>query len=371
MGKKLTTFEFIEKAKKIHGDKYDYSKVNYTGTKNNIIIICPIHGKFEQFPNNHLNNNGCQYCGHIRKGQSLKRDLLFFIKKSNNIHNNKYCYDNVNYINLATNIIIICPVHGPFNQSPKNHIYAKQGCPKCTKKFQKLTHANFIRNNMLFDYFYSIENLQYTKHILIKCKKHNKIFKQTPKNHILGKIGCSMCMHESRINKHKEKFITTSNKIHNNKYDYSKIIYINSYTNVEIICPIHGSFWQLPKVHKNKKCNCPECLQLSKGELFIQSYCINNNIKNKKQKTFDNCKNKIKLRFDFYLEELNICIEYDGEQHFKPILFFGGKESFKKIQINDNIKTKFCKDNNIKLIRFNYKQTENEIKEILNEITIK
>lgn len=100
-------------------------------------------------------------------------------------------------------------------------------------------------------------------------------------------------------------------------------------------------------------------------ENYIEKLLLENNIIYNKQKTFDGCKYKNKLKFDFYLPRYNICIEFDGIQHFKPIRFFGGKKSFELQKIKDGIKNRYCLDNGIKLIRFNYLQDHEEIKEKL------
>ena len=85
---------------------------------------------------------------------------------------------------------------------------------------------------------------------------------------------------------------------------------------------------------------------------------------------FEDCSHKKKLSLDFFLPDYKICIEYDGEQHFRPVNYFGGLESFERQIIRDKIKNEFCNENQIKLIRFNYKQTLNKIEMLLNEIQI-
>ncbi len=162
-----------------------------------------------------------------------------------------------------------------------------------------------------------------------------------------------------------EQFIKKANKIHNNKYDYSLVDYIDCKTKVKIICPIHGVFEQNPYTHYKRKCGCPNC-RSSKGELKVQKYLKKNKISFIREKTFDDCRHLLPLPFDFYLPDHNICIEYDGEQHFKEIKSWGGNEYLEKIKKRDKIKTKFCKDNNIPLIRISYKE-QNDIIKILNE----
>ena len=128
---RLTTEAFIEKAKKIHGDKYDYSKVEYTNNRTKVCIICPEHGEFWQTPLVHLAGRGCYECGRIKTIQSITSNNENFIAKAKKIHGDKYDYSKVEYEHNARKVSIICPIHGVFRQSPNNHLQGN-GCPKCT-----------------------------------------------------------------------------------------------------------------------------------------------------------------------------------------------------------------------------------------------
>lgn len=117
----------------------------------------------------------------------------------------------------------------------------------------------------------------------------------------------------------------------------------------------HGEFKQSPDHHINRKHGCPRCNE-SKGENEIRSILDLNKIKYINQYKFPDCKNKNELPFDFYLPDSNTCIEFNGIQHYKPVLYFGGIDKFKQQQINDNIKKEYCKNNNIKLIIIRYNE---------------
>lgn len=119
--------EFIEKAKLIHGDKYDYSLVDYVKSSQNVIIICPIHGEFQQTPNHHLRGSGCKQCGRVRTRNSVED----FVEKARAVHGNKYDYSKVEYTSVHNKVTIICPIHGEFQQTPHSHVTNKQGCPVC------------------------------------------------------------------------------------------------------------------------------------------------------------------------------------------------------------------------------------------------
>jgi hypothetical protein len=279
---------FIVKAKKVHGDKYVYSKVDYTNNKIRVIITCPKHGDFLQTPNNHLSGKGCRHCGNEQK-KLYTSNTEEFIKKSQKIHGNKYDYSEVNYHNCKLPITIFCPNHGPFHQTPNGHLNGS-GCPECVRDSQT---------------------------------------------------------------SNTEEFIQKSVKLHGNKYDYSKVDYQGALNKVTINCLIHGDFDQTPNDHL-RGCGCSSCFE-SKGEKHIATILNSNNIQFIRQKSFDECRGKSNpLRFDFFLPELNVLIEYDGQQHFKPIDYFGGEKSLKKQQHLDTIKNKFASDNNILLIRVPY-----------------
>jgi len=346
--------KFIEKSNLIHSNKYDYSLVDYKNNKTKVKIICPIHGIFEQTPYHHIcRKQGCSKCS-----KKYKPNTKEFIDKCLKIHENRYDYSLVDYKNNKTKIKIICPIHGIFEQTPNNHINLKQKCPFCEKNIptteEFINECKKIHENR---YDYSLVDYKNNKtKIKIICPIHG-VFEQYPYAHLKKKQGCNLCYKKNMFDDI-YTFIEKSNLIHNNKYDYSLTNYINSKTKVKIICPKHGVFEQIPNDHINGS-GCPKCKE-SIGEKIIRDILDWKNVFYQCQKSFDNCKNINKLTFDFYLPKYNICIEYDGEQHYKPIEFFGGSISLKKQKIRDGIKTRFCKENDIKLIRIGYNENINE-----------
>lgn len=289
-----------------------------------------------------------------------------FIKRSSIIHNNQYDYSIVDYIDNKTKIKIICPIHGIFEQTPHAHLNG-QKCPKCqdTKK-TNLDFKQISKNKHNNYYDYSLVNYINNKtKVNIICPKHG-IFKQRPDDHLNGH-GCIKCSGKLRNNL--KDIISKSNEIHNNLYNYDKSIYINNKTKMIVTCPKHGDFKVTPNNHINKKSGCPKCKE-SIGERTIRLFLEDNNIKYIIQKRFKNCKYKLSLPFDFYLMDYNICIEYDGIQHFKSLKIFGGDKRLNEQKIKDNIKNNYCLNNNIKLYRISYKDDINiklnEIKKGLN-----
>ena len=149
--KRMTTEEFVKRAKAVHGDKYDYSKVEYVNQTTKVCIICPEHGEFWQTPNGHLEGKGCYECGRDRTVSSLFSNTEEFITKAKAIHGDKYDYSKVNYKHNQKKVCVICPKHGEFWVTPNNHIGAsnKCGCPKCRmSKLEEFVSELLNRNSI-------------------------------------------------------------------------------------------------------------------------------------------------------------------------------------------------------------------------------
>jgi very-short-patch-repair endonuclease len=227
-----------------------------------------------------------------------------FINRCCEIHGNKFDYTNTIYKNIRSNILVRCVKHGEFIIKADNHLSQKQGCWNC-----------FL-----------------DKHKLIELKPE-------------------------RINKMRD--------VHKNKYEYKDKKVTNGFINIE--CPDHGTFKQYLYFHEYGH-GCPECNSSSRGEDKIKKILEDNNITFYRNHQFENCKRNRKLKFDFYIPYLNLCIEYDGEHHFKENKYFG-EGNLEYIRENDEIKNIFCNSNNIKLIRipyYEFKNIDNIIEKLLN-----
>lgn len=297
MPRKMTTTEFIERAKQVHGDKFLYDKVEYKTAWEKVLIGCREHGYFLQAPANHLCGAKCLRCRQERTGRANAITQEEFIAKSIEIHGAKYDYSKVIYRGCFIPVEIICHIHGSFFQIPNTHL-TNHGCPRCAREII-----------------------------------------------------------ESSRRKTTQEFIKDAIKIHGGSYDYSLVVYKNSHIPVEIICSKHGIFTQKPNGHLNGH-GCPIC-KMSKGEIRITDALIVLGISFEIQKTFPNCKNKWRLRFDFYFEKNNskFLVEYDGSQHFFG--WSGQGKNLKRIQHHDAIKTKFAQDNGFILIRIPYTEFDN------------
>jgi hypothetical protein len=338
--------DFIEKSKLIHGNIYDYSLVEYNGCKTKVRIICKTHGIFEQKPSYHL-LRGCKRCIDDKK----MMDSDTFIEKSKIIHNNIFDYSLVQYNGCKNKVKIICKQHGIFEQTPDNHL-RKRGCPNCCDNKllsrESIIDKLILKNGNLYDY--SLVEYKGNKiNIKIICNEHG-IFEQTPNNHLRGTM-CPTCSNISKF-KNNKKFILDCINKHGNKYDYSLVEYNSSLEKVKIICKKHGTFKQRPNSHLNGQ-GCPICKE-SKGEISISKYLDKNKIKYIRQYKFDDCKYKNVLLFDFYIPSYNICIEFNGIQHYKKVDIWNKNSSLKETKHRDNIKLNYCIKNNISFLVIKY-----------------
>lgn len=305
--RKKTTAEFIADACKVHGDKYDYSKVEYVGNKRKVCIICPEHGEFWQAPNAHLRNHGCQSCG-----GGVKKDTDSFVASARQVHGDRYSYNDVAYVNARTKVKIICKIHGEFLQSPNDHLDVC-GCPKCGRNNSACKNDFVSRAVAVHGLRYEYSKCDYKTtddKVAIICHEHG-IFMQTPHDHLNGH-GCPDCGAITGLNKKTltiSEFIDKAKEIHGDKYDYSKTSYSGCRGAITVTCKKHGDFTQQAYVHLAGH-GCPACGQvLSKGENeafeLIKQHCPD-----AQQRVRDVIP---PLELDIYIPSLKLAIEYNGE----------------------------------------------------------
>jgi len=266
---KHSTESFIEKARAVHVDRYDYSQVDYEGAHTQVTIICPDHGPFMQSPTSHFSGKGCPKCGRLATSEVLRNTREQFITKANAIHGNRYDYSLVEYVTTAAKVTIICSEHGPFEQTPNEHL-AGSGCTKCgvlaSAKARTKTTEQFIAsaNEVHGDrYDYSlVEYLGGHEKATIICPDHGP-FEQTPNGHVQGKgcYECGIAASNDAKRSTKEEFIAKARMVHGDRYDYSLVEYVTSATKVRIICPDHGLFLQIPNDHIHQRSGCPDCAE--------------------------------------------------------------------------------------------------------------
>lgn len=190
--KKKTQETFIQEARSVHGDKYDFSEAVYIDSTTKVKVICPEHGEFLISPHDILKGVGCVKCARVYSPTTEE-----FIKKARSIHGEKYDYSKTSYVNNRTKITIICPEHGEFKQTPHNHL-AGQGCPYCG--CEKRTKHNTYTNEQFIDkanavhmgkYIYAKTHVEDGKYVTITCPKHGD-FTQSKSDHLMG-CGCPKC----------------------------------------------------------------------------------------------------------------------------------------------------------------------------------
>lgn len=368
-----TQAEFIKKAVSIHGNKYDYSQIVYKNNLTKVQILCPEHGPFSQTPGNHThktNPQGCPACGG-RTYWTTER----FIAEAKQVHGRKYDYKKVICTDSVTVVSIICPEHGEFLQDAQHHIIRKQGCRQCGGTVKKTTEE-FIRKAQRvhgdkYDYSESLYETTHKK-VRIICRHHGP-FLQSPANHThkTNPQGCPKCT--GRIPWTKERFLSEAQLVHPNKYNYDQVDWMGHKHLVTIICPYHGEFQQLPSVHLTG-CGCRKCSS-PKGETIIRELLSQRQIEFEEQASFQDCKDKNTLPFDFMILSggKRRLIEYHGAQHYRPVSFGGKKmtqsnllENFKTVREHDEIKQNWCVENSIPLLVIPDTKSESEIAQLVD-----
>lgn len=307
--KKLTTNEFINRAIKIHGDKYDYSNSKYKECDEKIEINCKIHGLFFQTPYCHVQlSQGCPKCAGNKNYTTNE-----FIEKATKIHGGKYDYSNVNYINSLIDVIIICKIHGDFKQKPKNHLQGC-GCFICGGK-QKIDYNCFlIKARKIHGNKYKyLDYVNYQTKVKIICSEHGE-FMQYPILH-LNKKGCPTCGGTKKSNT--LEFIKKSQKIYGEKYDYSNVNYIRNKIKVKIKCKkCNNIFLQRPNDHLSGY-ECPICFSaVSEPEkMFLNYLNIPDKKENRQVKILKHC-------VDGFDPITNIIYEFLGDYwHGNPKIY--------------------------------------------------
>lgn len=306
---KLKTIEqFIFEAREVHGDKYSYEKSIYINNVTPLCIICPEHGEFWQIPKQHLRGQGCPECGKIKNrnnGKKYKRKKKIpgkkftqeqFISILKNKYGDIFDYSEVKYINMKSEITLICPKHGKFVKKASALVNSNTGCPFCLKE------------------------------------KKRELFS-------LGK----------------DNFVKRATELFHGFYNYDNVDYYNNSTKVEIICPKHGVFLCTPSNHLKGR-GCPICKSehyVYEERLFnfLKTFLTENDII--RQYTSSWLSNNKSL--DFYIPKYNIAIEHQGSQHFALMHYSGDNlEKLYKRMSNDKIKAQECVEHNVDILYFSY-----------------
>jgi hypothetical protein len=330
--KRRTNDSFIVMANETHGNKYDYSLVEYCDSLTKVSIKCSKHGVFSQTPARHLSGQGCPKCGREKANDSMRKELSDFINEAISIHGTTYDYSLVEYITTHKPVNIICKIHGNFQQTPHGHLEGR-GCPNCgyecvSQKLLSNTGA-FIQKAQekygnLYDYSF-VEYISSHIPVLIVCQKHG-LFSQKPITHL--QYGCVQCGYDTTSEKLSytlKEFVAKADIIHHDKYDYSKSIYVGSRSEICIKCPQHGEFWQKPVTHLRGS-GCPKCgKSISNVEtMWLDTVGVPND-KNHRQvliRITDAQSKKKRIIVDGFMPETNTIYEFLGDfWHGNPSVF--------------------------------------------------
>lgn len=256
-----------------------------------------------------------------------------------------------------------------YNVSPSN-FYAGYRCPHCSKRASMDTNKFSKKIDEIFNGEIKVIGEYKTNHTKIEVKhlKCNKTFDVRPSN-ILQGYGCPHCARNKKrtIEDIKDEIY----ELTDGEYECLSNEYINNREKLTMFHNDCNKEYDVTWSNFKQGYRCPHCSKInnSRGVKIIKKYLDSNNINYEQEVKVDGCINpetNTNLRFDFYLPDYNLYIEYDGEQHFKPTGNFFTKERFEKIKYLDNLKNEFCAENDLDLVRFNYKQLKN-LKKIIED----
>lgn len=315
--RKKTQEQFIEDAKRVHGDTYDYSKVQYINSNTKVTIICSKHGEFQQRAADHIRGFGCGVCAREITAEKNRQSLELFTQKACEVHGDFYDYSKMQYTNSTTKVTIVCPIHGDFQQTPALHL-AGNKCPECARESarckitytpeQVLEKSNLVHSSK---YTYDYNTLTDQK-ISVICPVHGE-FLQRRDQHLEGH-GCPQC-HFDTLRTPVSDWKQQALEVHRGRYDYSMIHEMASLSLVvPIICPDHGVFHQKAYTHTYYNSGCPRCAQTTSSyELTIEDFLRDNNIRYEPRVRLNKIsKSSLQYELDFWLPDHRIAIEVNG-----------------------------------------------------------
>ena len=360
----LTFEEAIERANKVHNNKYDYSEFEYKNMKTKSTIICHNHneGKPHRFyksiseHTHKTSRTGCNLCS-IRPLVTQES----FIKNAEEVHGDRYILDKIKYVNAHTKITIGCRIHGYFDKTACEFIRGR-GCSDCyelqyeKKRMIKLNKEKLKKPKLNEESFrkqakevhgdkYILDKVKFVNlstKVIIECRKHGE-FQQSPYKHINGS-GCPKCSGRGLT---RDEIIEKANEVHDNEYNYDDFVYVDSSTPSWITCKEHGKFKQTMSKHIKENKGCSMCHNKTEG-ILLKLLKENFNCKIIHNRGFDWCKKKGKLRYDFIIEDLKCIIELDGLQHFNQVWNWSPPEEQLE---NDTFKNEKALENGYSMIR--------------------
>jgi hypothetical protein len=365
---RVTWEDFLKRSFDKYGNQFTYCD-EYKNSSIKINIKCNrCQTLLYITPQYHL-RRGCSGCRYTYSKDRIKTSL--FIERANISHGiGRYDYSNTVCLGSRDKVCIKCNKCGiVFKQISESHLKG-HGCNICAmngrpKSEFKLTKEEFIKKSRSihgdkFEYIWDYNGIKYI--IFIKCIKCDIIWERKAHSHWNSKYGgCNKCLSKGMKDTQRMSIAEYESQcvsVHKGRYLYFQD-YEGHGSKIKIYCKKHDYyFYQKASHHRVRLHGCPKC-HFSTGELKISNFLDNKNIKYEMGKKFPECKNILPLKFDFYIPFYNLCIEYDGEQHFRPIKYFKGDIRFDNSKKLDEIKNKFCFESNINLLRIPYYDFKN------------
>lgn len=369
MRKEYTTESaLIAVQNKCNAMNYTLLKFDYKNQVSKLQLQCNVHTDIIWSPSFHSFvklSSKCSKC--TNRYTKTESEISYEINKKCEILNYEFIqFDSGSFKNVKQKILLKCNMD-KYEWSPSidNFLTKESRCPKCMHSLRvniEDFNANLlnrtIKNNHKF--LNIIGNFKHgMTSIKLECNICNNMWKTSYNSYMAQPSSkCRKCINKQKLTE-TEAVNIIINKCTLRNYTYIKFKddkYVNNKSKIMLICNKHKHIWSLTYYNFiNSDNGCPLCKE-SKGELTIRTYLENSNIAFIRQKQFDKCTHINNLSYDFYLPDYNMCIEFDGRQHFAAYKYFGGDDAFKKIKLRDKIKDEYCNLNNIRLLRINYKQ---------------
>lgn len=380
-GKKLTNKDFLIR---LHKSQTTCVAIeSYKGMTTKISFKCSKGHIFKRTPNNILHyNKNCPIC---EKETKLNKRKQQFLLKLHKMHPDYKLLGA--FTNISNKTTFECAKHHIFQMRPTSIVNDNQICPKCALQSRinkQIMSSNIFIKNLHKKHPHIDLYSKYTKASAImafKCNKCGHIWQTKGRNLLIKhSVGCPICREHKKKNikhpiskKYREKLtINFIRKLHINHPQWTLISkYINRTTIISIACKHNHIFTIIAENALKKKAKCPYCptSRISKGEHQIINYLNKHNITYEYAFKTPTCKDKAPLHFDFKIK--NILIEYQGEQHYKPIKCWGGQTKLKLQQKHDQIKREWAKNNGYREIEIRYDQDINStLDKLFNNYTI-
>lgn len=357
---------FLKKARAMYPD-YDFSRVEYKDRETYIVVVCPVHGEFKIRPRTLLigekgqKHHGCWKCNNLIPPYEKELTLDTFKNRMHELYGDKYTFVWSDFNNKQSMIRFTCKEHGEQRRSVTGILDGK-GCAYCNGKFYPpdwIKNARAVHGEK-YEYDESRPPRKTSDYIRYKCPVHG--WQETRYDcHVLQGCGCALCagvQNKLPTEYRKQRWIDKCRDRFPGKFSYRDVVYVNNDTPVKIYCKEHHiTFETTPDTHLRGSGACPLCTK-SVGEVEIFKWLSEHAVPFETQKVIPNenmfCKRHY-LTVDFYLPDLNLIIEMNGEQHYQPVEHFNTKDwTFEDQQIRDNTLRAYCKTHKISLLEIKY-----------------